>query len=250
MNRIGLMVLRNFWKVPGAYWKLCHYAKHTKEYPEEEKYRHIQYILHTGIQSGNIALKVYGQENIPKENGFMLYANHQGLFDIMAIVATCDNPIGVVLKKELYEIPFLRQLADCTYSFPMDREDMRQSLTVITEVIKEVKKGRNYLIFPEGTRSRQGNQMLKFHGGSFKCAVKTKCPVVPIALIDAYKVLDQKGSRQVEVQIHYLPPIYYEEYQEMSATQLAEMVYSRIEEKIRKQTPAVAGGIETEEEES
>lgn len=232
MNRIVLMVVRNFWKVPGAYWKLCHYAKHTKNYSEEEKYAHIQYILQTGIKSGNIDLKVYGQENIPKENGFMLYANHQGMFDIMAIVATCDKPMGAVLKKELYRFPFLRQLADCTYSFPMDRKDIKQSMSVIIDVINEVKKGRNYLIFPEGTRSRQGNQMLKFHGGSFKCAVKTKCPVVPIAIIDAYKVLDQKGSKQVEVQIHYLSPICYEEYQDLSATQLAEVVRSRIEETI------------------
>ena len=232
MNRILLMVIRNFWKVPGAYWKLCHYAKHTKEYTEEEKYRHIRYIIGTAVKSGNIDLKVYGQENIPEENGFMFYANHQGMFDILAIVATCDKPFGAVLKKELYKIPFLKQLVDCTFSFPMDREDIRQSLTVITEVIKEVKKGRNYLIFPEGTRSRQGNQMLEFHGGSFKCAIKTKCPVVPIALVDAYKVLDQKGSKPVEVQIHYLPPIYYEEYQSLSSSQLAELVRSRIEEVI------------------
>lgn len=234
MNRIVLMVIRNFWKVPGAYWKLCRFAKHSGEYGEEEKYRHIQYIFQTAIKSGNIDLKVYGQENIPEENGFMLYSNHQGLFDIMAIGATCDKPFGAVLKKELYKIPFLKQLVECTFSFPMDREDLRQSLTVITEVIKEVKKGRNYLIFPEGTRSRQGNRMLEFHGGSFKCAIKTKCPVVPIAIIDAYKVLDQKGSRPVEVHIHYLPPIYYEEYQDLSASQLAKMVRSRIEEVILK----------------
>lgn len=232
MNRIALMVIRNFWKVPGAYWKLCHYAKHTEEYTEEEKYRHIQYIFQTAIRSGNIDLKVYGQENIPKENGFMLYANHQGLFDILAIVATCDNPIGVVLKRELYKIPFLKQLVDCSFSFPMDRDDIKQSLAVIMAVIKEIKKGRNYLIFPEGTRSKQGNRLLEFHGGSFKSAIKTKCPVVPIALIDAYKVFDQKGSRQVEVQIHYLPPVFYEEYQGLSTVQLAQLVRSRIAEMI------------------
>lgn len=71
MNRIVLMVIRNFWKVPGAYLKVCRYARHTNEYGEEEKYRHIQYIFRTAIRSGNIDLKVYGQENIPKENGFM-----------------------------------------------------------------------------------------------------------------------------------------------------------------------------------
>lgn len=45
MNRIVTMVLKNLWIVPGAWFKLCRYAKHTDEYPEEEKYRHIQYIL-------------------------------------------------------------------------------------------------------------------------------------------------------------------------------------------------------------
>lgn len=74
--------------------------------------------------------------------------------------------------------------------------------------------------------------MLEFHAGSFKCAEKTRCPVVPIALIDAYKPFDQKGSRQVEVQIHYLPPVYYEEYQGLSTAQLAELVRSRIAETI------------------
>ena len=93
----------------------------------------------------------------------MLYANHQGMFDVLAVAATCDIPVGAVLKKELYDIPFLHQVAICTRSFPMDREDVRQSLTVIQSVIREVKAGRNYLIFPEGTRSRNGNQMGHFY---------------------------------------------------------------------------------------
>ncbi|MBR5248717.1 MAG: 1-acyl-sn-glycerol-3-phosphate acyltransferase [Lachnospiraceae bacterium] len=236
MNRIVLMVLRNFWKVPGAYWKLCHYAKHTDEYPEEEKYRHIQYILKTAVETGNIELKVYGKENIPKENGFLMYANHQGLFDIMAIAASCDKPLAAVLKKELAEIPFLKQVKECTHSFSMDREDIKQSMEVILNVIKEVKKGRNYLIFPEGTRSKKGNQMLEFHGGSFKCATKSKCPILPVALIDSFKVLDQKGCKPVSLQIHYLKPIPYEEYQDMNTVELAAMVRSRIESAIKEHT--------------
>lgn len=234
MNRIVLMVLRNFWKVPGAYWKLCYYAKHTDEYPEEEKYRHIQYILNTAVETGNIELKVYGKENIPKENGFLMYANHQGLFDIMAIAASCDNPLAAVLKKELAEIPFLKQVKECTHSFAMDREDIKQSMEVILNVIKEVKKGRNYLIFPEGTRSKKGNEMLEFHGGSFKCATKSKAPILPVALIDSFKVLDQKGSKPVALQIHYLNPIPYEEYRDMNTVELAAMVRSRIESVIKE----------------
>ncbi len=234
MNRIVLMVLKNFWKVPGAYRKLCHYAKHTDEYPEEVKYRHIQYILKTAVETGNIELKVYGKENIPEQNGFLMYANHQGLFDIMAIAATCDNPLAAVMKKELAEIPFLKQVKECTNSFAMDREDIKQSMEVILNVIKEVKKGRNYLIFPEGTRSRKGNEMLEFHSGSFKCATKSKCPILPVALIDSFKVLDQKGSGPVALQIHYLKPIPYEEYQDMNTVELAAMVRARIETVVKE----------------
>ena len=236
MNRIVTMVLKNLWVVPSAWFKLCNYAKHTDEYPEEEKYRHIQFILKRAVQGGNVDLQVYGKENIPQENGFMLYANHQGMFDVLAIAATCDNPIGAVLKKELYNSPLLHQIALCTKAFAMNREDVRQSLTVIQNVIKEVKAGRNYLIFPEGTRSKLGNEMLDFHGGSFRCATKSKCPIVPIALIDSFKVLDQKGSKPVSVQIHYLPPIEYEEYKDLNTTDLAALVKERIGAKIKEYT--------------
>lgn len=234
MYRLALILIKNFWRLPWAYGKLCHYAKYTDKFSEEEKYAHIQYMLKQAIRTGNIDFQVYGKENIPKKNGFLIYANHQGMFDILAIVASCDQPLAAVLKKELCKIKFLRLIVKCTNSFPMDREDIKQSLGVIQSVIKEVKKGRNYLIFPEGTRSRKGNQMLEFHGGSFKCATKSKAPILPVALIDSYKVLDKKGNKKVSVQIHYLKPIPYEEYQDLNTLQLAELVHKRIEDTIKE----------------
>ena len=236
MNRIVTMVLKNLPIVPGAWQKLCRYAKHPEKYSEEEMYRHIQYILKRAVRGGNIDLQVSGTENIPQKGGFMLYANHQGMFDVLAVAATCDIPVGAVLKKELYDIPFLHQVAICTKSFPMDREDVRQSLTVIQSVIREVKAGRNYLIFPEGTRSRNGNQMGQFHSGSFRCATRSKCPIVPVALVDSFKVLDQKGSKPVTVQIHYLKPICWEEYGNLKTTELAALVKERIAQAIQAHT--------------
>ena len=229
MQRILLMVLQNFWFVPGAWFRLCHYAKNTEKYPEMTMWQHIQYIMKRAVTSGNVKFECYGVENVPKEDGFLLYGNHQGLFDIVAIGASCPKPLGAVLKKELKGIPFVEQVRLCTNSFCMDREDVRQSMTVINNVIKEVKAGRNYLIFPEGTRSRKGNEMLEFHSGSFKCALKAKCPVVPIAFIDSFKVLDEKGCKPVRVQIHYLEPISYDEYKDMNTTELANLVRGKIE---------------------
>ena len=236
MNRIVRMVLMNLHAVPGLWFKLCYNAKHTDTVPEADRWSHIQTILNRAIKGGNVDLTVTGLENIPAEGGFMLYANHQGMFDVLAIAATCQVPLGAVLKKELYNVPFLHQIALCTQSYAMDREDVRQSLTVIQNVTEEVKKGRNYLIFPEGTRSKLGNEKLEFHGGSFRCATKSKCPVVPIALIDSFKVLDQKGSAPVAVQLHYLQPIAYEEYKDLKPAELAALVKERIREKIQECT--------------
>ena len=230
MNRLALVLLKNVFHIPGLYGKLCHYAKHTDKYPEEEKYAHIQKVLGRVVTSGNVELKTFGLENIPKEGGFLLYGNHQGLFDVIALAYTCPRPIAAVLTKELKNLPLWKQIVACTKSFPMDREDVRQSLTVIQNVTEEVKKGRAYVIFPEGTRSKTGNSMREFHGGSFRAAIKGKVPVVPVAFIDCFKVLDQKGSQPLTVQIHYLPPILPEEYAGMKAAELADLVQSRIQE--------------------
>ena len=152
------------------------------------------------------------------------------MFDAVAIAGTGPVSLGVVFKKELANIPLLKQIISCTYSYAMDREDARQSLEVIRGVIEEVKKGRRYVIFPEGTRSKLGNTMVEFHSGSFRCALKAKCPVVPMALVDSFRVLDEKGSKPLTVQLHYLPPIPYEEFQHMKTGELADLVKSRIQE--------------------
>lgn len=232
MNRIVTMVLRNLPIIPGAWIKLCKYAKSPEKFPELQRWQHLQYILKRAVRGGNVEVKVTGLEYIPAEGGFMMYANHQGLFDVLAIGSTCDHPMGAVLKKELVGIPFVQQVIDCTGSYAMDREDVRQSLTVIQSVTEEVKNGRSYLIFPEGTRSKNGNVMGEFHSGSFRCATKSKCPIVPVALVDSFKVLDAPGSKPVSMQLHYLEPILYEEYEGMKPAQVAELVKARIQAKI------------------
>ncbi|MBQ8548148.1 MAG: 1-acyl-sn-glycerol-3-phosphate acyltransferase [Lachnospiraceae bacterium] len=228
MNRMTLMILKNLWRIPWVYGKLCHYARNTEDYSEEEKYEFMQYIVGCAAKAGKVDLQVFGKENIPEEDGFMMYANHPGMFDFMTVVSSFDRPMGLVLKNEVGKWPLLKQMAKCTNSFPMDTEDIRQSLGVINAVTEEVKKGRNYLIFPEGTRNKSRDTMLEFHAGSFKCATKARCPILPIALIDSHKVLDGKGKEPVTVQIHYLELIPYEEYAGMSTVELARMVRERI----------------------
>ena len=233
MKRILLMVLRNIVFVPYWWIKLCWYAAHTDDYPEEKKYAFLRQVDERAIEGGNIHIDVHGAENIPKEKGFMFFPNHQGLFDVLAIIRACPVPFSVVAKKEVGNVPFLKQVFSCMKAFLIDREDIKQSMQVIINVTKEVKAGRNYLIFAEGTRSKNGNHPQEFKGGSFKAAMKAKCPIVPVALIDSYKAFDTGSAKMLNVQVYFLKPMEYEEYKDMKSTEIAAEVKRRMEETIR-----------------
>lgn len=232
MKRIVWMVLMNLIHVPACIVRLLRVSAHPERYSVEERYALVKWIDRLAIRGGRVVIDGHGMENLPKENGYILYPNHQGLFDVLAILQLMDHPLSVVLKKELANIPFLKQIFACLDAIPLDREDPRQGMKVILQVAEEVKKGRNYLIFAEGTRSRNGNQLLDFKGGSFKSAVKAKCPIVPVALVDSYRAFDTGSIAKQTVQVHFLEPILYEEYKDMKTMEIAAEVKARIEAKI------------------
>ena len=229
-----MMVLRNLLFVPYGWFKLCYYASHVEKYTEEERYALLQYIDRRANWGGRITIDAHGVENIPDKDGFMFFPNHQGLYDVLAIIQACPRPFSVVMKKEVQDIPFLKQVFACMKAIAIDREDIRQSMKVIQQVTKEVKSGRNYLIFAEGTRSKRGNKLGEFKGGSFKSAMKAQCPIIPVALIDSYKSFDTSSIAKLTVQVHFLKPIPYEEYKDMKSTEVEEMVKERIEDTISK----------------
>ena len=234
MKRIIMMVFRNLFLVPYMWIRLCYHASHVDKYKEEQHYELLKYITHRANKGGNVTIDAYGVENIPDENGFMFFPNHQGRYDVLAILDVCPKPFSVVAKKEIANIQFLKQVFACMKAYMIDRDDIKQSLQVIINVTNEVKKGRNYLIFPEGTRSKNGNELLEFKGGSFKADTKEKCPIVPVALIDSFKPFDTNTTSQVTVQVHFLKPMCYDEYKDMKSTEIAAEVRRRVEETIQE----------------
>lgn len=234
MKRILLMVLRNLVRLPGLLMKLWKYSSNVDKYTDEERNKFLKYIVHIANKGGNVKIKSYGVENIPNKNGFMLFPNHQGMYDVLALLDVCPKPLSVVAKKEVAKIPLLKQLFKIMNVIFMDREDVRQSLQVIIEVSKQVAQGRNYIIFPEGTRSKNGNKVGEFKGGSFKAATKAKCPIVPVALIDSFKPFDTGSTEEVTVQVHFLKPLSYDEYKDMKTNEIACEVQRRIIEVIEK----------------
>ena len=235
MKRILLMFMKNIFRVPGILIKLSRYSKNVEKFPEEERFEILKEIVGYANKGGNVKIEATGIENIPKEDGFIFFPNHQGLYDALALVEICPKPFSVVAKKEVRNVPLLKMVFKVMKAIFIDREDIKQSMQVIIQVAKEVGEGRNYVIFPEGTRSKQGNIVGEFKGGSFKAATKIKCPIVPIAFIDAFKPFDTKSIKPVTVQIHVLKPLLYEEYKNMKTVEIADEVKRRIVEKIEEE---------------
>lgn len=236
MKRILLMVFRNILLVPIFWIKLCYHASHVDKYTEEEHFKLLKFIDHRANKGGNVTIDAYGLDNIPKEGGCILYPNHQGMYDTLAIMEVCPRPFSVVAKKELANIQFLKQVFACVKAYAIDREDVRQGLKVIMNVANDVKNGKMFIIFPEGTRSKNGNQVGEFKGGSFKAATNAKCPIVPVALIDSFKPFDTNSIKPVTVQVHFMEPLFYEEYKDMKTTEIAEVVQERIQKTINENT--------------
>ena len=234
MNRIALMVIKNLFHVPFWFWKIYLLGRENDPHTEQERYDYLRKIVKKVNISGRVHVVGHGTEHIPEKDGFIFFPNHQGMFDMLAIIDTNPHPVGVVVKKEASNIILVKQVIALLRGIAIDRKDVRASMAVINQMSQEVKEGRNYVIFPEGTRSRQGNQLLEFKGGTFKSAVNAKCPIVPVALIDSYKPFDMKSVKEETVHVYYLEPIYPEQYMGLKTSEIADIVQDRIQNKINE----------------
>lgn len=233
--RIALMVLGLLPMVPYYIYRFWKYGK-QEGFSIEESFFYIKEVVKKANRAGRVTVDAKGMERLPKEDGFMIFPNHQGMYDVLSLLETSPKAFSFVIKKEVSGVILLKQIIAALKAYPMDRDDIRQSMKVIQQISEDVKKGKNVLIFAEGTRSRNGNNLLDFKGGSFKSATKAKCPIVPVALIDCFIPFDEKSIRRVTVKVRYLEPIYYEEYQDMNTKEIAAMVKERIEEAIKEET--------------
>lgn len=238
MKRILLIVFRSLFNLP--FWLIrLHQLCNIEKYDVHTRYGFLHKIVPIIIKRGRIKIHVTGLENLPKEDGYILFPNHQGLFDALAVIQTHERPLVTVMKKEIKDTILLKQVITILQAEVIDRDDIRQSMKVIMNMTRRVKTGENFIIFAEGTRSRQGNSLLEFKGGSFKSAMKAKCPIIPVALIDSFKAFDTNEIKKLTVQIHYLKPLYYDDYKDMKSTEIAKTVAGMIAEKIQKETASI-----------
>ena len=233
MKRIVFMIFRSFFCLPYYLFKILQLSNVNK-YDKETRYAFLHKVTPKVNRRGRVKIECHGLENLPKDTGYIIFPNHQGLFDALAFLETHERPFVTVMKKEVKDVFLLKQVIQMLQAEIIDREDIRQSMQVIMNMTRRVKEGENFIIFAEGTRSRKGNIIGEFKGGSFKSAMNARCPIVPAALIDSFKAFDTNSIKKITVQLHYLKPLYYEDYKGLKSTEIAELVSTMVQNTIKE----------------
>ena len=233
MIRFIYVIIMNLFRAPYMLTKMRRWAEHPEKHSEEDRYALAKHCIHLMKLTGAISTKAYGTENLPNEGGYMMYPNHQGKYDVFGIIHTHQKPCSVVMDKSKSYTILVKEAMDLLNGKRLDKKDVRQALTVINDVANEVINGKRYILFPEGGYEfNNQNRICDFKAGSFKIALKTKAPIIPVALIDSYRVFNSFWLGPVRTQVHYLEPIQYEEYGTMKTQEIATLVQERIKQKI------------------
>jgi 1-acyl-sn-glycerol-3-phosphate acyltransferase len=208
-------------------------SRHPEKYSEEQMYRLDQLAIRRMTHSGNISTVSYGSYNLPNDSGYIMTPNHQGKYDALGIMLTHKAPCSVVIDIEKSNGILVKQFVNLVRGKRMDKSDSRQSIRIIREMAIEAAGGRKFIIFPEGGYENNKNVPATFKPGAFKSATWSKVPIVPVVLIDSYKVFGEKGLKPITTYVYYLKPILYEAYKDLSTVEIAALVQARIEEVLK-----------------
>jgi len=230
-----LFVLKFFVTVCGlAYYSII--FKLFKKQSEKEQYeyvsKHACKFARKLVKDSKCRFKIIGRENIP-EGGIVFVGNHESYYDIPALISSYGHAVGFIAKKET-NIPVLSTWAREMKSIFIDRADVRKSIEVINNGIKNVKNGYPMAIFPEGHRSKTG-KILEFKKGSLRLGTKSGVPIVPVVIKGTRNIYENNKFpnliKKADVTVCFLDPIYYDDLSREDQKNITSIVKSRIEEK-------------------
>jgi len=129
-------------------------------------------------------LRMQGREHWPASGGGLVCANHQSHFDPPLVGMTCSRRMNYLARDTLFNVPGLKQLIQFLDAIPIDREG--GGLAGLKETLRRLKAGELVLIFPEGTRTHDG-EVAPLKPGFIAVARRSKVPLIPVGLDGAYQ---------------------------------------------------------------
>ncbi len=176
-----------------------------------------------------VSVTVTGRENLISGKPYIFAANHQSQFDIFALQGYLGVNFRWLAKKELFKVPIWGSAMRRAGYIPIDRSHGRQALKSINEAAQKIAAGTSVIIFPEGTRTKDGD-MQDFKAGAMVLALKSGVDIVPVAINGTYEILP-KGRLLMnpgDVSINIGNPITTTNYSSKDKHSLAELLQNEV----------------------
>jgi 1-acyl-sn-glycerol-3-phosphate acyltransferase len=188
-------------------------------------YRMVQWFFST-ILAASYGLRATGRKNIPAQGALMLVSNHLSNLDVLVIGILLDRPLNYVARSTLFFFPlapFIRSLG----AFPIQRDGI--GAQGLKETLRRLKGGGIVTLFPEGTRTSDG-ELGEMKSGIAMLAAKAKVPVLPAAIAGTFEAWPRSRSFPVPhpIRIHFGQPISPEEVKSLDAEALTALIRERI----------------------
>jgi 1-acyl-sn-glycerol-3-phosphate acyltransferase len=174
-----------------------------------------------------IPIRVDGLQNVEPKRSCIYMSNHQSNFDIPVLLSMLPVQFRWLAKAELFKIPiFGRGMRGAGY-ISIDRSNRKSAFQSLARAAESIRNGTSVLIFPEGTRSRDG-RLQSFKKGGFVLAVDAGVPIVPIIIQGTYAMMPKNSRliRRQSVHVEIGPPIETSGFDRHSKDALMEKVWS------------------------
>ncbi|MBK6778731.1 MAG: 1-acyl-sn-glycerol-3-phosphate acyltransferase [Gemmatimonadetes bacterium] len=152
------------------------------------------------VRINRITLRGEGLERVEGMGPCVFVANHQSWLDILALLVLLPGSVRFVAKKELGRVPLFGPAMRAAGHIEVDRRDLRSAVSAYEAAGRVIRNGFSALVFPEGTRSRDG-RLLPFKKGPFVLAIVAQVPVVPVVILGSHEALPRGSVRPRPVPI-------------------------------------------------
>lgn len=212
-------------------FRASYVLRHNDRCTMEQRFRLAQKFVRVCEICTNTTPRFFGLENLPspEAGGYLLIANHQGKYDALAVMRAMPVPFGILMEIHQSDKPGVKQVMALLDGEHIDLTRPRQQLRIVRSIGERVRDGARFLVFPEGGYADNHNSIQQFHNGCFFSAYLARCPIVPVLLVDTHRSMNRNNVlAHVRPEVHFLPPIPYEEYAELSREATSSLVRQRL----------------------